>query len=232
MNKFIARKRARAAQLKSELEAVRAMIDIAPQDKLEEHYQRAKELNAELRSVNADIAEMETDFSLAPDGFVYANGELITERTAVVNGLLSSSDNKGINSIVRSNAQGQDAERQTRTKYNASKVVFRSTEKLSDKYDVTGIDVDRCLRAAITGNYNDLSDAEKRAVTPTTGGATLAPVVSSIFIDSLRQTNWLQVIAPTLVQMETGEVKIPNISALPTAVMHDPAQLKIHLIPQ
>ena len=55
----------------------------------------------------------------------------------------------------------------------AQKVVFRSGENVSDKYDTANIDVEKCLRSAITGNRNDLNEAEQRALTPDNTGAIL-----------------------------------------------------------
>lgn len=100
------------------------------------------------------------------------------------------------------------------------KAIFRSGEKVSSVYNVSSIDADKCLRAAITGNYSDLNDAEKRSVTPSTAGAILAPAISSILIDNLRQSDWMQIFKPTMVMMDEGEVKIPNLAGLPTTVMH------------
>lgn len=157
----------------------------------------------------------------APEGFVYVDGEQMAERTAAVNGLLQSNGGKTIPAIIRSNAAGQQPGAQTRT-IQPSKTLFRSGEPMSCKYDVTGIDAEKCLRAAITGDYSKLTDAEKRSVTPSTGGAMLAPEVSALIIDNLRQVDWITAIQPTFVSMETAEMKIPNITALPTAVMHTP----------
>lgn len=50
----------------------------------------------------------------------------------------------------------------------------------------------------------------------------LAPEVSAHIIDNLRQSDWIQIFQPSIVMMEAGETKIPNITALPTAVMHSP----------
>jgi len=52
----------------------------------------------------------------------------------------------------------------------------------------------------------------------------LAPQLSSMIIDNLRQSNWLQVLRPTFLSMSTGEMKIPNIKQLPSTVMHVPGQ--------
>lgn len=101
------------------------------------------------------------------------------------------------------------------------KIIFRSGEKISDKY-TADIDPDKCLRAAITGNRDLLSESEKRAVTPSTGGALLAPELSSQIIDNLRQSNWIELFQPTMVVMNSNEVKIPKISGLPNAIMHQP----------
>lgn len=101
------------------------------------------------------------------------------------------------------------------------KVVFRSGEMLSDKY-ADDVNADKCLRAAITGNYKSLNEAEMRAVTPESGGAMLAPIVLARVIDNLRQTNWMEIFRPTIVMMNTGEFKIPIIDQLPAAVMHTP----------
>ncbi|MFV0497245.1 MAG: phage major capsid protein [Candidatus Fimivivens sp.] len=230
MNKFLTRKKARAAQLKSELEAVRTMIDIAPQDKLEEHYQRAKELNAELRSVNADIADLIEDNEPIAGGSLPLDDNPAgldeygqSERTRVVNAFYNIPVVPG---IVRSNAAGQQlgASYALTRAQQADKVLFRSGEAMASKYDTTGIDAEKCLRAAITGDYSRLNDAEKRSVTPSTGGAMLAPEVSSLVIDALRQMDWLTAIQPTFVEMSTAEMKIPNIAALPTAVMHIPGE--------
>lgn len=107
----------------------------------------------------------------------------------------------------------------------ADKVIFRSGEKLSAKF-ASDVDADKCIRAAITGNRDELSEAEKRAVTPMTGGAMLSPEVSSILIDNFRQSDWMKIFQPSIISMRTGEVKIPNITALPTAVMHTPGAVE------
>lgn len=216
MSKILEAKKARALQLTKELEAVKTLLDIAPADRQKAHYERAEALLRELEEVNADIklCEEETRSDGAgPDGVAF--------RTKVVNGQIQGTKTDN-DSIVLANSRGQQSDGQKRVKYDENKVIFRSAEKLSDKYDLIGIDAEKCLRAAITGNYNDLSEAEKRSVTPTTGGALLSPAVSSIIIDNLRQSDWMQIFAPTIVDMTTGETKIPNITALPTAVMHTP----------
>lgn len=106
-----------------------------------------------------------------------------------------------------------------------NKAIFRSGEKLSERY-AADIDADKCLRAAITGNRDELNEAEKRSVTPATGGAMLAPEVSSLLIDNFRKMDWMQIFQPTIVMMKSGETKIPNITALPTAVMHTPGSVE------
>lgn len=117
-----------------------------------------------MRSINADIADLMAEQPDAPEGFVYVDGEQMAERTAAVNGLLQSNGGKTIPAIIRSNAAGQQPGAQTRT-IQPSKTLFRSGEPMSCKYDVTGIDAEKCLRAAITGDYSKLTDAEKRSVT-------------------------------------------------------------------
>lgn len=118
-------------------------------------------------------------------------------------------------------AAGTDNAQNTRDALK-NKALFRSGEKVSEKY-AANIDAEKCLRAAITGNRDELSEAEKRSITPASGGAMLAPVISSILIDNLRQSDWMQIFKPSIVMMNSGEAKIPNITALPTAVMHTPA---------
>ena len=101
------------------------------------------------------------------------------------------------------------------------KTVFRSGEKISDKY-TADIDVEKCLRAAITGNMRDLNEDEKRSLTPESGGALLAPEISARLIDNLRQSEWMEIFQPTIITMREAETRIPNITALPTAIMHTP----------
>lgn len=205
---LLEKKQARAAQVKAELETLRTLLDVAPEDKLEGHYQRAQALTVELRALNTDIFDLQSEvFDPAdPDG-----------RTAAVN--------RGIPAFVRAEArqQGDAKAAQTRAQM-ADKVLFRSGEAVAAKYDTAGIDADKVLRAAITGDYSKLTEAEQRAVTPQSGGAMLAPEVSSLVIDNLRQVDWITAIQPTFVVMTTAETKIPNISELPAAVMHIPGE--------
>lgn len=228
MNKFIEKKKARAAQIKSELESLRTLMDVAPQDKLEEHYQRAKELNAELRSINADLADLMTEPMYDPSNPAGLDADGQSARTRAVNAAYYGKQEPGVSDIVRSNAAAQQPgaqTAQTRTR-QPDKVLFRSGEDMASKYDTTGIDAEKCLRAAITGDYSKLNEAEKRSVTPSTGGAMLAPEVSSLVIDNLRQVDWITAIQPTFVAMTTAEMKIPNITGLPTAVMHVPGEVE------
>lgn len=221
MNNFIEKKKARAAQIKSELEALRTLMDVAPQDKLEEHYQRARELNAELRSVNADLADLMYDqYAPTPSNPAGLDENGQSERTRIINAYEREQE-KGIPAIIRSQAASQQVQARAQ---QSDKVLFRSGEAMANKYNTTGIDAEKCLRAAITGDYSKLNEAETRSVTPSTGGAMLAPEVSSLVIDNLRQVDWIAAIQPTFVAMTTAETKIPNITELPTAVMHIPGE--------
>lgn len=155
--------------------------------------------------VNADIRLCEEDSR--PSGQ--------SERTLAVN--------QNIPEIVQTNARSQEEDVQ-RVKYPENKAVFRFDEKMADRFDLSKIDADRVIRAALTGNRNELTEAELRTLTPTTGGAMLSVEISSIILDNLRQSNWMDVLRPTVVEMGTNEVKIPWITALPTSVMHTPGE--------
>jgi HK97 family phage major capsid protein len=105
------------------------------------------------------------------------------------------------------------------------KAVYRGGENLTNP-QLSQIDTEKCLRAAITGNYSDLNESEKRSITPASGGAMLAAEVSNQLIDNLRQSDWMQIFQPTIVRMREGETKIPNITGLPTAIMHIPGMVE------
>jgi len=186
-----------------------------------------KKYNKEMDELNAEIRELQGVL----DNFSEGSTAGVAERTLAVNGEIPGvSVTRGYNpniipgiipGIIKANARSQSAGFE---KYDMDKVVFRSGEWLSNKYNTAGINAEKCLRAAITGNRNDLNEAEQRALTPTNTGAILAPVVSSIIIDNLRQTDWMALFEPSIVDMETGEVKIPNITTAPTAIMHTPGE--------
>lgn len=184
-----------------------------------------KKYNKEMDELNAEIRELRGVL----DNFSEGSTAGVAERTLAVNGEIPgvrvirgyNPDIIPIPDIVKANARSQSAGFE---KYDMDKVVFRSGEWLSNKYNTAGINAEKCLRAAITGNRNDLNEAEQRALTPTNTGAILAPVVSSIIIDNLRQTDWMALFEPSIVVMETGEVKIPNITTAPTAIMHTPGE--------
>lgn len=178
--------------------------------------------------------EMEAD-SADLDGLLDEVKALQTERSAIEEkavqraALLSSiADGSATGKLVRSfsdngGVQRDNSEKAMQLSREAlkDKAIFRSGEKIADKY-AAGVDAEKCLRAAITGNRDELNEAEKRSVTPSSGGAMLAPEVSSILIDNLRQSDWMEIFQPSIVMMQSGETKIPNITALPNAVMHTP----------
>lgn len=102
-----------------------------------------------------------------------------------------------------------------------NQILFRSGETASQLYNTADINVEKVLRAAITGQYSTLNEAETRAITPQSGGALLSPVVSAMMIDALRKNDWLAMVEPTYVKMDAPDVVIPEISTLPVAVMHE-----------
>jgi len=199
--------------------------EIYAQAKASTDIDELKKYNKEMDELNAEIRELQGVL----DNFSEGSTAGVAERTLAVNGEIPGvSVTRGwgynpniIPGITKANARSQSAGFE---KYDMDKVVFRSGEWLSNKYNTAGINAEKCLRAAITGNRNDLNEAEQRALTPTNTGAILAPVVSSIIIDNLRQTDWMALFEPSIVVMETGEVKIPNITTAPTAIMHTPGE--------
>lgn len=223
IKKYIDKKKAQAAQTKRELDDLRLMMDFAPQEELEQHYKRAKQLTEELRSVNADLEMLEKEYNdYDPDGRTAAvNGEI--PGIVVTNG---SESRDAIPDTVLASGGIRPGARPTGNyrRIQPDKVIFRSGEPMAEKYNTTGLDADAVLRAAITGDTTGLSDAEIRTLTPSTGGAMLSPEISSLVIDNLRQSDWISLIQPTFVSMSTAEMKIPHIKGLPTAVMHIPGE--------
>ncbi|MGI6434219.1 MAG: phage major capsid protein [Syntrophomonadaceae bacterium] len=197
--------------------------EIYAQAKASTDIDELKKYNKEMDELNAEIRELQDVL----DNFSEGSTAGVAERTLAVNGeipgvsVTREYNPNIIPGITKANARSQSAGFE---KYDMDKVVFRSGEWLSNKYNTAGINAEKCLRAAITGNRNDLNEAEQRALTPTNTGAILAPVVSSIIIDNLRQTDWMALFEPSIVVMETGEVKIPNITTAPTAIMHTPGE--------
>jgi HK97 family phage major capsid protein len=55
MSKILEAKKARAAQISKDLESIKTLLDIAPADRQQSHYERAETLLKELEEVNADI---------------------------------------------------------------------------------------------------------------------------------------------------------------------------------
>lgn len=183
--------------------------EIYAQAKASTDIDELKKYNKEMDELNAEIRELQGVL----DNFSEGSTAGVAERTLAVNGeipgvsVTREYNPNIIPGITKANARSQSAGFE---KYDMDKVVFRSGEWLSNKYNTAGINAEKCLRAAITGNRNDLNEAEQRALTPTNTGAILAPVVSSIIIDNLRQTDWMALFEPSIVDMQTEEVKDPQ----------------------
>ncbi len=189
-------------------------------NRIQEIDTRLAQIETEIDTDNADLGALLNEVKE-----LKAERNALTEKAEQRKNLLASIADGNIGTIIRSFSNPAEPAAQNTRETLKDKAIFRSGEKLSEKY-AADIDAEKCIRAAITGNREDLNEAEKRSVTPSSGGALLAPEISSLLIDNFRKADWMQIFQPTIIMMKAGETKIPNITALPTAVMHTPGTVE------